>query len=94
MSGDFSAMLSLLAPDAELRFVGVDVGPFVGGEAIAQAFRDRPPTDKLQLIGVLGQGSKATAIYGWSAKRDVRAGTLVLTTADGRISRLTISVQA
>ena len=35
-SGDYAPMLAAFAPDAEMAFEGVPVGPFVGREAIAQ----------------------------------------------------------
>jgi steroid Delta-isomerase len=38
-SGDFSDMVSYFADDAVLEFEGVPAGPFVGRDAIAEAYR-------------------------------------------------------
>ncbi|MCB9893696.1 MAG: nuclear transport factor 2 family protein [Planctomycetes bacterium] len=91
-SGDFAPLIALFEPDGELHFVGIEFGPFVGHDAIAAAFRERPPVKKLALNSVTADGNKATAIYATAEKPDERAGTLVLTTEGPRIRRLTISV--
>lgn len=93
-TGDYAAMLALFAPDAEMRFVDIPVGPFAGRDAIAAAFRERPPDDQLEMLSVIADGARATAVYGWKAATGVRAGTLILTAAGGLIRRLTISVKA
>jgi hypothetical protein len=38
-AGEFGAMVAAFSEDAELRFEGIPVGPFVGREAIADAYR-------------------------------------------------------
>jgi hypothetical protein len=44
-SNDFSRKVAGFTPDAEMAFEGVPVGPFVGREAIAEAYAtSRPPT--------------------------------------------------
>lgn len=91
-TGDFGTLVQLFEPDGELIFVGIDFGPFEGHEAIAKAFRERPPVRKLSLNSVTADGNKATAIYATAEKPDERAGTLVLTTEGSLIRRLTISV--
>ena len=60
-AGDFAALVQLFAPDGELHFVGIDFGPFAGRDAIAAAFRERPPINKLALTSVTADGNKATA---------------------------------
>ena len=37
-TGDFEPMLAAFAPDAEMVFEGVPVGPFLGRAAIADAY--------------------------------------------------------
>jgi len=91
-SGDLAAIVRLFAPDGELRYVGIDFGPFAGHEAIARSFRERPPLHKLVLSSVSADGDKATAVYARADKPAERAGTLVVTMAGGLIQRLTISV--
>jgi hypothetical protein len=91
-TGDFKPIVGLFADDAELRFVGIDFGPFHGHDEIEQAFFQRPPQLKLVLSSVTVDGAKATAVYAAAVKPEVRAGTLVVTVAEGKIQRLTISV--
>jgi hypothetical protein len=94
VSGDFSEVVKLFTVDGELRFVGVELGPYKGHQQIAQAFRDYPPSDTLILRSVAADGNKATAVYARSSEPDKRVGTLVLTGDGANIQRLTISVQA
>lgn len=94
VSGDFSDVVKLFTDDGELRFVGVELGPYKGHGEITQAFKDYPPSDTLILSSVSADGNKATAVYARSSEPDKRVGTLVLTGEGGKIQRLTISVQA
>jgi steroid Delta-isomerase len=86
-SGDWEAMLELLAPGAELEFVGIPVGPFVGRDAIGVAYRDQPPDDELVLLEELEAG-KAT--YAWAADPARPAGELHLDERDGAIVRIRV----
>ena len=94
VSGDYSGVVELFTVDGELRFVGVELGPYKGHSEIAQAFKDYPPSDTLILSSVAADGNKATAVYARSSEPDKRVGTLVLTGENEKIQRLTISVQA
>jgi hypothetical protein len=91
-TGDFAPIVDMFSEDAELRFVGIDFGPFSGRAEIAKAFVARPPQLKLVLSSITTDRDKATAVYSVAAAPTVRAGTLVLTVRDGMIERLTISV--
>jgi hypothetical protein len=91
-AGDFRPLVALFTQEADLRFVGIEFGPFAGHEQITQAFRDRPPLHKLVLSSITVDRDKATAIYATAQAPDTRAGTLVMTTEGERIQRLTISV--
>lgn len=93
-SNDFSDVVKLFTPDGELRFVGVELGPYKGHVQLPQAFKDFPPSDTLILSSVTADGNKATAVYARNSEPDKRVGTLVLTCEADKIQRLTISVQA
>ncbi len=73
-------MLELFREDAELRFVGVPVGPFAGVDEIARAFEHDPPTDLLELVpGVTSEDADSIrAEYGWAERRGEASGTLTL----------------
>jgi hypothetical protein len=82
-SGDWSAMLELLADDAELEVVGLPVGPFVGRAEIAAAYAAQPPDDEIVL---LDGGPR----YAWSREPERPAGEIHITVRDGRIERLKV----
>ena len=65
-SGDFSALIELFHSEAEMRFDGIPVGPFLGREAILVAFQENPPDDHLVLLESTGAGDAAR--YGWRAR--------------------------
>jgi hypothetical protein len=90
-NGDWAALLELFAAQAELRFVGVEVGPYVGRAQIGAAFKSGPPSDSIVLLQVMAGGNKASAIYGWAKSPAKKAGTLVMTQAGGLIEKLTIA---
>jgi steroid delta-isomerase len=82
-TGDFGPMVAAFSEDAELVFEGIPVGPFVGREAIGEAYATRPPDDEIVLLDDDGT-------YAWSSAADVSAGQLHLTERDGEIARLVI----
>jgi steroid delta-isomerase len=90
-TGDFAPMLEPFADDAEMAFEGVPVGPFIGREAIAAAYRERPPDDELDALDVRREGDTFVAGYAWRCEPDVRAGELRLTVAGDRITRLVVT---
>jgi hypothetical protein len=55
-------MLELLAPDAELEFTGIPVGPFAGREAIGEAYRVQPPDDETDEVHVEERGGAIVRI--------------------------------
>ena len=81
-SSDWEPLLKLLTPDAELEFVGIPVGPFVGREAIGEAYRVQPPDDELVLLERHGDSS---AVYAWARQPNPPAGELHLELRDGAI---------
>jgi hypothetical protein len=90
-SGDFTRMLEHFAPDATMAFEGVPAGPFVGRDAIAQAYRERPPDDVLDVLDSRREGNTIVAGYAWRREPETRAGELRLTVEGERITRLTVS---
>jgi threonine aldolase len=89
-SGDFAPMLAWFAEDAQFVFEAIPVGPFLGRDAIAAAFRERPPDDEVDLLDEREEGGEAVAGYAWRAEPGVRAGELRLTHDGHRIRRLVI----
>jgi hypothetical protein len=90
-SGDFSSMLAQFADDAELVFEGVPVGPFRSREAIATAYRDRPPDDEIEVFDVRERDDEIAAGYAWRKQASVRAGELRITPAGQAIGRLVLT---
>ncbi len=90
-SGDFGPMLALFTEDAELVFEGVPVGPFRSKEAIASAYRERPPDDEIEVFDPRELGDEIVADYSWLKQASIRAGELRLTGEAGRIRRLVVT---
>jgi len=86
-TGEWKPMLELVAPDAELEFVGIPVGPFAGREAIGDAYRTQPPDDELVLLDRLGETS---AVYAWAKEPARPAGEMHLEERDGAIVRIRV----
>jgi steroid Delta-isomerase len=92
-SGDYAPMLAAFAPDAEMAFEGVPVGPFSGRDAIAEAYASRPPDDQVVLLGEIRRdGDVEEADYAW-ASEGTRAGRMILTTRGGEITRLVVTFE-
>jgi steroid Delta-isomerase len=92
-TGDFAPMLAAFTEDAELVFEGVPVGPFVGRDAIEEAYRLQPPDDEVWLLGpVRDEGDALVADYAW-AREGTRAGRMILTERDGAIARLVVTFE-
>jgi steroid Delta-isomerase len=86
-SGEWEPMLDLVAPDAELEFVGIPVGPFAGREAIGDAYRTQPPDDELVLLDRLGEGG---AVYAWAKDPARPAGEVHVEERYGAITRIRV----
>jgi len=92
-SGDYEPMLAAFAPDAEMSFEGVPVGPFAGREAIADAYAARPPDDEVVLLGEPQvEGDVEEADYAWKSE-GTHAGRMILTSRDGQITRLVVTFE-
>jgi RimJ/RimL family protein N-acetyltransferase len=91
-TGDFGPLLERFAEDAELVFEGVPVGPFRGRDAIAAAYRDRPPDDEVRVLSAEERGDGlVVARYAWARERDLAAGELRLTRGGEQIARLVVT---
>ncbi len=90
-SGDFGPMVEPFADDAEMAFEGVPVGPFVGRDAIAQAYREQPPDDELHVLDVRREGDTFVAGYAWRREPGSRAGELRLTVDGAQITKLVVT---
>jgi steroid delta-isomerase len=92
-SGDYSELIAGFAPDAEMAFEGVPVGPFAGREAIAQAYAAQPPDDEVRLLGEPRvDGETVESDYAWAAE-GTRAGRMIITVHAGLVVRLTITFE-
>jgi SnoaL-like domain len=76
-TGDFGPMVEAFSDDGELVFVGIPVGPFVGREAIREAYRAQPPDDEIVLLD--GDGS-----YAWRRSRRSRRASCSSPSATAR----------
>jgi RimJ/RimL family protein N-acetyltransferase/ketosteroid isomerase-like protein len=92
-TGDFARMLENFADDATMAFEGVRVGPFVGRDAIAQAYREQPPDDELDVLDSRHDGDTVVAAYAWRREQATRAGELRLTIVGGLITRLVVTFE-
>jgi steroid delta-isomerase len=92
-SGDFTRILENFADDATMAFEGVPVGPFVGRDAVAHAYRDQPPDDELDVLDSRRDGHTIVAGYAWRREPERRAGELRLTVESGRITRLVVTFE-
>jgi steroid Delta-isomerase len=90
-SGDFGPMVAAFADDGELHFEGVAVGPFIGHEAIAAAYRDQPPDDEIEILGMAERDAMIVARYAWLRDHGKQAGEMRLTPQNGRIKKLVVT---
>ena len=90
-TGDWSSMLERFADTAEMEFRGVPVGPFIGKEVIAAAYREQPPDDELRVLEEREREGRIEARYAWLAEPEIPAGELVLTAEGGLIRRLLVT---
>jgi steroid delta-isomerase len=86
-SGDWSAFLATLAPDAVMTFVGPPIGPFTGRAAIAAAYAADPPDDTMHVVEVDTTGPADVILFEWTRGG---TGTLTLQRAAGLITHLTV----
>lgn len=90
--GDFAPMVELFAEDGRLVFEGVTVGPFVGRDAIAAAYREQPPDDEIEVLDARESHGVVVARYAWAREPKVVAGELRLTPRGERIAELVVAL--
>jgi putative acetyltransferase len=88
---EWGPLAEWFADEAVLEFEGVAVGPFVGREAIAAAYEQRPPDDEVRILDAEEQGHTVVARYAWAADPEVQAGRLRLTREGDEIARLVVT---
>ena len=92
-SGEWEPLAECFADDAVLEFDGAPVGPFEGRDAIAAAYRERPPDDEVQIIDAEERGDTVVARYAWSIAPDAQAGRLLLTRSGDKIVKLVVTFE-
>jgi RimJ/RimL family protein N-acetyltransferase len=90
-TADWEPLGEWFTEDAELAFDGVPVGPFEGREAIADAYRERPPDDEVVIFGTEEQKDTVVAGYGWLQKPAEPAGRMIVTPHGDRIAKLVVT---
>jgi len=86
-SGNWEPMLENFGDGAEMEFRGIPVGPFIGRDAIAAAYREQPPDDELRILQERKRAGRVEARYAWLAEQDVAAGEMFLTVGDDGLIR-------
>jgi hypothetical protein len=90
-TGDWGPMLAGFDDDAQMEFRGIPVGPFMGQDAIAAAYREQPPDDELCVLEERERDGRVEARYAWLAEPDVAAGEMFLATEGGKVRKLTVT---
>jgi steroid delta-isomerase len=90
-SGDFAPMAAAFAEDAEMHFEGVPVGPFVGRDAIAAAYRDKPPDDEVEIFDTEERDGLIVARYAWLRDEGHQAGEMRISERNGQIQKLVVT---
>jgi hypothetical protein len=90
-SGDFASMAAAFAEDGEMHFEGVPVGPFVGRDAIAAAYRDQPPDDEVEIFDTEERDELIVARYAWLRDEGRQAGEMRISQRNGQIQKLLVT---
>jgi steroid delta-isomerase len=93
-SGSFDEMLELFHDDARLVFEGVPAGPFEGRAAIADAYREQPPDDEIDVLGISDGDGGVVVSYAWRADGGKRAGDMIFSIEGGLIKQLVVTFDA
>ncbi len=92
-SGEWDALAECFAEDAVVAFEGTPVGPFIGREAIAAAYRDQPPDDGVRILDAEEHDGSVVARYSWLAAPERQAGRLHLTPRGDGIEHLVVTFE-
>jgi cysteine desulfurase/selenocysteine lyase len=91
-TGDFGPMVERFTEDAELVFEGIPVGPFAGRQAIADAYHDQPPDDKVAVSSATERADGTiVSRYGWQRDAGREAGEMRITRRGDRIARFVVT---
>jgi steroid delta-isomerase len=89
-NGDWNDFVARFADDAVLDFVGPPVGPFVGRNAIYDAYCQSPPDDRIDIDGPATiEADELVVPYRWHTTG--ATGLMRFTRRDGRIARLVVT---
>lgn len=92
-SGDFTEMVQGFTAGAEMVFEGVPIGPFVGRDAIAEAYARQPPDHEVRLLGAPRVDAECVeSDYAWAGDGR-RAGRMIIVARNGAIARLIITFE-
>jgi steroid delta-isomerase len=92
-TGDFGPMMEGFTDDAELVFEGIPVGPYRGKDAIAAAYRDRPPDDEVEILEASEESDGLiVARYRWRDPAGL-GGRMLLTTRGDQIAKLVVTFE-
>jgi steroid delta-isomerase len=90
LTHDWSAFVGRFTDDAVVEFVGPPAGPFVGREAIAEAYEQSPPDDTIEPNGFPTVELEELVVpYRWVSTG--ASGTMRFTERGDKISRLVIT---
>ena len=89
-SGDWTEFTTTFDDDAVMMFVDAPTGPYVGREAIAEAYRAQPPDGTMTITSIeVDPPDTASAVYRWESGD---AGTMTIRWVDGKVAELTVAV--
>jgi steroid Delta-isomerase len=89
-TGDWKSFSDRFAEAAVLEFVGPPVGPFIGREAILNAYTASPPDDTIEIHGpVVVNGAELVVPYMW--RTTGATGTMLITVHSSQVAHLTVT---
>jgi hypothetical protein len=89
-TGAWRSFTQRFAENAVLEFIGPPVGPFIGRDAILDAYIENPPDDTIQIAGaVVVDGPEVVIPYRWDATG--ATGTMFITRQSDKVEHLTIT---
>lgn len=87
--GEWTDFVSTFADDAVMMFVDVPSGPYVGREAIVEAYRQQPPDDTMTVTEIREEApDAASAVFRWDRGG---TGTMTIRWFEGQVAELTVA---
>jgi len=87
-AGEWDDFVATFAEDAEMRFVGVPVGPVHGRDAILAAYRAQPPDDTMTIDSVATDGATDWVRFRWD---EGGSGTMTITWRRDLVAELEVA---